>query len=176
MGSELQRLLELDGGEQFHLEVPPADHQVVAWSNMDGDPVNGAVPVAPPSDEVCVTGAEDVRTAHELMAEHGGYMSHESGNPADEYAVFVLNEPLTVFEVMEGDANVLIVTGLSTGATAAEGETVTLDMWTTSALMVSKFSPRQTCHGCGSVQHGQRDELDWIGIYFVCESLLSQLR
>lgn len=55
------------------------------------------------------------------MAEHGGYMSHESGNPADEYAVFVLNEPLTVFEVMEGDAHSLIVTGLSMGATTAEG-------------------------------------------------------
>lgn len=121
MGSELQRLLELDGGEQFHVEVPLADHQVVAWSNMDGDPVNGAVQVAPTSDEVGVTGTEDVRTAHELMAEHGGYMSHESGNPADEYAVFVLNEPLTVFGMKEGDANSFIVTELSMGAATVEG-------------------------------------------------------
>lgn len=103
------------------MEVPLADHQVVAWPNMDGDPVDGVVPVAPPSDEVGVTGAEDVRTAHELMAEHGGYMSHESGNPADEYVVFVLNEPLTVFEVMEGDAHSLIVAGLLMGATTVEG-------------------------------------------------------
>lgn len=57
VGTELQRLLELDGGEQFHVEASLADHQVVAWSNMDGDPVNGAVQVAPPSDEVGVTGA-----------------------------------------------------------------------------------------------------------------------
>ena len=56
VGSELQRLLELDGGEQFHVEVPLADHQVVVWPNMDGDPVDGAVPVAPPSVEVGVTG------------------------------------------------------------------------------------------------------------------------
>lgn len=57
VGSELQRLLELDGGEQFHVEVPLADRQVVAWPNMDGDPVDGSVQVAPPSDEVGVTGA-----------------------------------------------------------------------------------------------------------------------
>lgn len=55
------------------------------------------------------------------MAEHGGYMSHESGNPADEYAVFVLNEPLTVFEVMEGDAHSLIVTGLFNGCYHCRG-------------------------------------------------------
>lgn len=121
VGSELQRLLELDGGEQFHLEVPLADHQVVAWPNMDGDPVDVAVQVAPPSGGVGVTGTEDVRTAHELVAEHGGHMSHESGNPADEYAVFVLDEPLTVYEVMEGNAHSLIVTGLSTGAATVEG-------------------------------------------------------
>lgn len=52
---------------------------------------------------------------------------------------------------------------------------MTLAMWTTSALMVSKFPPRLTCYGCGSVQHEHREELDWIGAYFVCESLLSQL-
>ena len=53
---------------------------------------------------------------------------------------------------------------------------MTLNRWTTRALMDSKFPPRQTCHGCGSVQHEQREELDWIGAYFVCGSLLSQLR
>ena len=51
-------------------------------------------------------------TGHELMVEHGGHMPHESGSPADGYVVFVLNEPLTVFGMKEGDANSLIVTGL----------------------------------------------------------------
>ena len=41
--------------------------------------------------------------------------------PVDEYVVFVLNEPLTVFEVMDGDANSLVLTGFSIGATTAEG-------------------------------------------------------
>lgn len=176
VGSELQRLLGLDGGEQFHVEVPLADHQVVAWPNMDGDPVDGAVQVAPPSDEVGATGTGDVCTAQELTAEHGGHMPNESGNPADEYVVFVLDEPLTVFGMKEGDANSLIVTGLSMGAITAEGRDYDAGFVHYEHFDgLEVFSPIRHVMDAGSAQHEQREELDWIDTYFVCGSLLTQL-